>query len=1051
MTTYFYSNRQLLVLSLIVIVVAGLSALNGLPRVEDPRIRNRNPLVVTTLPGANAARVESLITKPLETALRDLHEIKNIESQSRGNVSFIQLELDDSIYETESVYTKIRDKISDVRGELPPQASLPHFDEQRGALAYTLILGVKFPNHSPTQELGLQNLSLLNRTAEELADRMRNLPGTDLVRIFGQPQEEITIELNRNRLTELGLAPAQVANRIADADSKVAAGMLRSAHSDHVIEVSGSFESVQRINSIPIARGSSGETVLIGDIADIHSGWQDPPQEIAFANHDRSILVAIRMLETQQIASWMEQANLTLQQFEKLIADDIQIDTVFNQRKYTEERLGDLGINLLLGSLVVVAVVFVLMGWRSGILVGLALPVVSSLVMFSLQWLEVPLHQMSIFGLIVAIGLLIDNAIVVVDDVTHRIAAGNAPLKAVDSTVRHLFVPLLGSTITTVLSFLPIFLLPGNVGEFVGSIATTVILALVFSFLISMSLIPALAGIFASTKRQNGFWNRGVSSSWFSRRFSVLLQWLVQRPVLGIMFAVAIPLIGFLRVSELRNQFFPGADRNQFQIQIWTPPQSSIKSTAKITHRIDEWIQLDHRVDRVDWIVGGSMPTVYYNLVMNQDNQPSYAHGIVTTKSKNDATAMITPLQLQLDDLAPGSQVVVRQLSQGPPVVAPIEIRVYGPSIDRLKQMGQEIQRLLYETPGVIQTRTTFDISRSKIMITADEAEAELSGLSLNAIATQLQTNLEGATGGLLLESTEQLPVRLRLANRIRGDLNEIASTRLQLGAASTWMPLEAIAKINITPEEASIPRRNGQRCNTIQAFVVADALPPEVTSQFLKRLVDANFQLPDGYRLQVGGDAEELKNSMANLLAYAPILGVLIIATLILSFRSFVLAGIIGAVAGLSAGITFFTIWISGFPLGFNPLIGMAGLVGLAINDSIVVLTQIRSNPRARNGDNEAIVSEVLKTGRHVISTTLTTIGGFLPLLVSGGTFWPPLAVVIAGGVGGATILAIILVPCAYRIARLWGDIDSNMASTRSIQPESSNQIMGFTHSAPM
>jgi multidrug efflux pump subunit AcrB len=434
---------------------------------------------------------------------------------------------------------------------------------------------------------------------------------------------------------------------------------------------------------------------------------------------------------------------------------------------------------------------------------------------------------------------------------------------------------------------------------------------------------------------------------------------------------------------------------------------------------IESLIRADERVERVDWLVGGSIPSVYYNLVMTTDNRPNYAQAVVTTRQPQDTLGMISTLQSKVDQQFPESQVVMRQLAQGPPVIAPIEIRVYGPSVKKLRELGHEIQLLLSQTPGVIHTRTTFDASRSKIKLLSNEAEAQLAGLSFSQIAAQLQTNLEGATGGVLLESTEQLPVRVRLGNQIREELNEIASNRLQTGATSDgstkWMPLESVADIEIVPEESSIPRRNGQRCNTIQAFVVAGALPPEITDLFLAKLDESDFQTPTGYRLQVGGDSEELANSMSSLFAYAPVLGVMILATLILSFRSFVLAGIIGTVAGLSAGIAFFSIWVSGYALGFNPLIGMAGLIGLAINDSIVVLTQIRSNPQARSGNVGAIVNEVMKTGRHVISTTLTTIGGFLPLLLGGGTFWPPLAVVIAGGVGGATILATVFVPAAY------------------------------------
>ena len=1039
--TLLFDNRHLLALSLIVTVVGGLSALTNLPRLEDPRITNRNPNIITILPGASAARVEALVTEKIETELRDLAEIKTLESQSRANVSSIQIELEDNVYDEEEVFTRIRDKLADIEGELPPNASKPDFDGDRGAVAFTVILGLTW-NGDGDHEM----LNLLNRTAEELADRMRNIIGTDLVRVYGEPTEEITVELSRDKLAELGLTTSEVARRINDADSKVASGTLRTDSSSLVMEVGGAFKTTTRIADIPVVDGVNGGLVRLSDIASVRKNWQDPPTEIAMTNSKRGIYVAVRMLEDRRVDRWMKDANRVIQEFRSTLSPSVELTSVFQQEEYTVARLGALGMNLFLGCLVVIFVIFVMMGWRSALLVGAALPLVSALVLFAMQLLGIPLHQMSIFGLIVAIGLLIDNAIVVVDDVTTKIRAGESRRLAIAHTVQHLFVPLLGSTLTTVLAFLPIFLLPGSVGEFVGSIATTVILALIFSLLVSLTIIPALTGIFASIDEQSRFLHNGLQSRWIPLAFRRTLTFLLRHPVLGILLATSIPLIGFLRAGELRNQFFPNADRNQFYVQVWEPPQSSIHATASQASIIEREILADARVANVDWLVGGSMPTVYYNLIMDQDNKPNYAQGIVTTVDAKSAAEIVSEIQQRLDKKFPESQIIVRQLGQGPPIDAPIEMRVYGPEISRLKEIGRQLQRVLYETPYVLHTRTTFDVSEPKIMIDTDEAESQLAGLSLNEIAQQLQTSLEGTTGGSVLEETEELPVRIRFDKDIRGDLNEIASTRLQLAGTLRWMPLSAVGELRIAPETASIPRRNGERCNTVHAFIRPEGLPPEVTADFLSRLDASEFELPAGYRLQVGGDSEESANSMANLIRYAPVLGVLMFATLVLSFRSFIFAGVLGSVAGLSVGIGFVTLWVAGFPLGFNPLIGIAGLIGLAINDSIVVLSQIRTNSRARGGDISAIVDEVMTTGRHVVSTTLTTIGGFIPLLFAGGSFWPPLAIVIAGGVGGATVLAVLFIPATYVLLRPWVEKTPAVKSManplpRAIQEQRSEQ----------
>ncbi|MEL6107701.1 MAG: efflux RND transporter permease subunit, partial [Planctomycetota bacterium] len=885
------------------------------------------------------------------------------------------------------------------------------FDDERGAVAYTLIVGVTWQSESEPM------MGILGRTADELADRLRNVPGTDIVRLFGEPSEEITVSISRDEIAQLGFTVPQLLELIHAADSKSPSGMLRSGDKNLVIEVTGDFQELDRISNIPLRQNASGAIVRLGDVATLEKSWRDPPTEIGVVEGKRSVYVAARMLDDRRVDLWMKDAQSVLSQFRSELSPTVELTEVFNQDVYTGQRLGELGSNLVMGAGVVVLVIFFMMGWRSSIFVGLSLPLVSAIVLFAMLVMGIPLHQMSIFGLIVAMGLLIDNAIVTVDEIGSEIRNGHSPREAISNTVSHLFVPLLGSTLTTVVAFLPVFLLPGSLGEFVGPIATTVILALVFSLFVAMTIIPALTGLFSRATSKQTWWTSGISTPRLASGLERLIGFVVRRPVLGLLIALSLPLVGFLRVGDLRNQFFPGADRDQFHIQVWMPRDSSIDATRKMTERMETKIREGGDVKAINWLVGGSAPTVYYNMIMNQDRKPSYAEAVVTAASPDQARKLIPELQRQLDREFPIAQTVVKQLGQGPPVEAPVEIRVYGPSVDMLRKIGHDLQRLLYETPQVVHTQTSFDATEPKMWVETNEVKSRLAGLTLTDIAGQLQTTLEGATGGSVLEQSEELPVRVRFENELRGNTDAIASSRIVTPGGNSWLPLSAIGELTIQPQTPSVHRRNGERSNTIKAYVEADALAPEVTEAFVSRMEDQGYELPSGYRLEVGGDAEERTAAMANLIRYAPVLAVVMLATIVLSFRSFLLAGVLGLVAVMSFGLAFLNLWLADFPLGFNPLIGTAGLIGIALNDSIVVLAQIRTNPLARAGDPVAITNEVMKTTRHVISTTLTTIGGFVPLLLSGGDFWPPLAVVIAGGVGGASILALIFIPSAYAL----------------------------------
>ncbi len=1016
--TLFLRNRHLLVLSIAVLLIAGLSALLNAPRIEDPRITNRNPIILTVLPGASAARVEALVTKKLEDGLREVSEIKEIESSSRPGISLISLELEDRIdrNSNEAVFSKIRDKLADVEQVLPPGASSPDFDDKRGAVAYSLIAAVWW-NAKTTPRLGM-----VTRLAEELADRLRRLPGTENVRLFGDTQEEVTVTVEPGELSALGLSTADVSDLISAADAKIPAGVLRTHRRHLLLEVAGELESVRRIAEIPLATNVSGGVVKLGDIAEVDKNWLDPPRAIAYADGSRGVLVAARVETGVRVDLWAEAARDLIAEFTGEMHKGIGVDIAFDQSRYTAERLSGLGSDLAAGAVVIMLVVLIGMGWRAALIVGVALPLSAAFILFGLTFFGQQIHQMTIFGMIIAIGLLIDNAIVVTDEVRKRLRQGSAPPEAMGAAVRHLFSPLLASTLTTILGFMPIFLLPGNVGDFVSPIAVSVVLALAGSFLISMTIIAALAAAYVGptgTPAPWMWWRDGFYSTALTRFYRRALRAALERPLVSIAVSLTLPALGLALAGTLGNQFFPLADREQFEVQVWLPNDASLERTARVSRDIEEVIRDHAGIVQVDWLVGASYPSVYYNLIMDQDNDPAYAQAIVRGEDLETVNTLIPRLQAKLDARFPEAKILVSLFGQGPPYEAPVAFRLVGPNLVQLKQYGDELRRIMHTHPAILHTMATVTGGKPKLWLEADEYEARVAGLTLSEVAGQFQGNLEGRVGGSVLEDLEELPVRIRYGRSERGSLDRIGSINLvsrETAAQQLWIPARAIGEFRIRPELASITRRNGERVNKVLGWVDQGALPIDVTNDILEQLAGEGLELPQGYRLEIAGDREEQGRAVQQLMTYVPVLVALMIATLVLSFRSALLAGVIGAVAVLSIGLGMLSLWLSGFPLGFNPILGSAGLVGVAINGTIVVLAAIRSNPEARQGDAAAIVDEVLGSTRHILSTTLTTMGGFLPLfLFSGGSFWPPLAVVIAGGVGLSVILSLLFTPAAY------------------------------------
>ena len=438
----------------------------------------------------------------------------------------------------------------------------------------------------------------------------------------------------------------------------------------------------------------------------------------------------------------------------------------------------------------------------------------------------------------------------------------------------------------------------------------------------------------------------------------------------------------------------------------------------------------------MDWFIGESAPAFYYNLIPKRASVSQYAQALVKLTTFENQPEIIHRLQSKLDQQFAHARVLVRQLEQGPPFDAPVEVRLFGPDLIRLQELGQQLRGILVGTPGVIHTRCELDEVLPRIRMSVKDERARAAGLSLTEIASQVNSLTEGVIGGSVIEGTEELPVRVRLDRTDSQTLAQLASLEIlnQTGTANSdgngpisrtafrGIPVSALARFELEPEYGAINHLHSRRMNEIQVYIPAGVLPSSVLSTFQERLDRSDFQIPAGYQLRYGGESAKRDEAVGNLIASVGILMVMMIATLVLSFGSFRIAAIIGFVGMLSAGLGMGSLWIFGYPFGFTAIIGTMGLLGVAINDTIVVLAAIKNDEAARLGNRLAMRNVVNHSTRHIVSTSLTTIAGFTPLIIGGGGFWPPTAVAIAGGVAGATLLALILAPSCYLLLMCGG-----------------------------
>lgn len=1017
MLTLFYREWRVFALAVGIIVVTGLTGIKTIGRQEDPTITNLFTTILTPVPGASPGRVEALVTEKIEEELKKIEEIEELKSTSREGLSIVVVELSQFISDTEieAAWSEIRDALSDAARNFPDGVPDPEFDSDKfGAYTAISVLTPRDPSYYvPAQ---------LQRYAKLLQDDLRQQAGTKQVRLFGAQDEEVLVTVNADKATNMGLSPDMIVDAIRRADSKVQAGQLRGTGNNYLLEVAGEIKSLERVRNIPVLSLSEGAVVTVGDIADVERTTIQPISSIGYANGKPAILVGALMQEGLQVDAWVARLREKTEAFEKILPEDIEHRILFDQSQYTVDRLSDLSVNIFIGSSLVVIVLFFTLGWRGAFIVACILPLTTLLSISVLQYVGIPIHQMSVTGLIVALGLLVDAAIVMTDDIRRRLINATPRLQSVEQAIKRLSGPLLASTITTVLAFLPMALLPGPAGDFVGSIAISVIVMLVASFVLALTITPALAGWLLPAKgegKSHAWWARGMKSGRLGKVFDRSVGWAITHRPTALLASLSLPIIGLLAFPTLTSQFFPGVERDQFHIQMKLDGNASIQETWELTRAADAIIANHPDITSVTWMVGESAPSFYYNMQSNQDGVASFAEALITTSSQQATRRVIPELQAILDQAFPQAQTLVKGLFQGPPVSAPVEILVKGPDLNVLRDIGEQIRERMSRAPYIEHTRATLMGGSPKIMFNANENQANISGVPLTSVSRHLQAALEGVSGGSMLEGSEELPVRVRYEDKWRQSLDQLRAINIPIQGNDLQryqaVPLTALGTISITPSESPITRQDGERTNTVQGFTPNDVLPEIAFAAVQAELERNPIDLPYGYRLDIGGDSDERASTVDNLLAPIGLIIVLTIATIVLTFNRFKLSIITGVVAVLSMCMSVLALEIFAYPFGINALIGVIGSIGVSINAGIIILTALQQDPDAMQGNIDRIREIVVESSRHIISTTTTTFGGFLPLIIEGGGFWPPFAMSIAGGVLLSTIISLYFTPVAF------------------------------------
>ncbi len=1020
MFSVFFRLPRLTLLAILVVLLGGFGALMSLGRQEDPTLIERFGNVIVTLPGADAERMEALIAEPLEAALMELPEINRIDISARNSTVQASLDIreDLSAAEVDDAWSLIRQQVEKARQSFPPGTLPPQIIRQYVG-ATTMVVALRWDGE------GDPPLAVMRRLALDIEDIFQRLPDTELTDTFGLPTEEIRVVVDPDPLAAVGLSLGQTAAILAAADSKNPAGRLRTGGGTLGVEVDGEFTSIARLREVPLLQRSDGTALRLGDIATVSKAFEDPPSRSALQNGNRVILIAAYVSPNKRVDRWASAARKSLAGSIQSSPPGLSIEIVFDQSLYTSQRLGQLGQNLVYSALIVLMVLFIFMGWRAAIVCGLALPLTIGLVLIIFNVFGHPLHQMSVTGLVISLGLLIDNAIVVVDDMDQWRAKGFGRLESLRKSLHHLAAPLAASTLTTALAFLPIAMLPGSAGEFVGMIGLSVIYSIVGSFILAMTVVPAMAAWIdrerswerGEARRPKRWWRDGISFPFISDGYRATVETVLRFPVLGLAIGIMPAMLGVMLVGRLPPQFFPPTERDQFQIVMNLPSTANVADTETLAREVTDYLRGKPGIQTVTWVIGEPSPRIYYNAINNTRGVEGFAAGWVQLDRSDRTRQVIDEIQHELRAKFPNASLLALPFEQGPPAPAPIELVLRGPDIEILNRLGEQIRTVLANTPGVTYSMASIELGAPTLRFVADEAAVAITGTRLAELAAGLRAELDGIEAGSVLEGTEELPVRLVTSNSRRASLGEIQASPLSVSSAGLGTPLSAVGAIELVPETAVITRRDGLRVNQILAYLDPYTLPAPTLAKFQQRLAETGFVMPAGYDMLIGGEAENSGNAVGNLAGIGIPMLLVMAGAIMLVFNSFRMMLLVMSTGVLSVCNAFIGVWLFNLPFGFNAILGALGLFGIAINGTIVVLSLLRTNSEAVADNVIAQREVVMDATRHILATTATTMGGFVPLLLSGDAFWLPLASGIAVGVAGSALLALYFAPAVFRI----------------------------------
>ncbi len=1016
--TKFSIEKNRVVLSILtVVIVMGAVMYQSLSRDSMPPYTIRVASIVSSFPGAGPERVEELVTDKIEKVAQELPELKLVKSTSRSGLSVVQVELRMEVApeELQPVWDRLRRKLNTVQG-LPNNVHPQLKDDGLGEV-FGIAVGLVSDGFSYAE---------MKDYADDLRDDLIKLDDAAKVELNGDQEERIFIEFDNTRLKSYGLTSNRLQNIISSTNILSSGGEISVEDERITLEPTGNFNSISDIQNTLIPVGENGQVVTLNDITTVKRGYINPPTQKVRINGKDALSLHVSLKEGANIIKMGEELDVVLKEWKEKLPVGLEIFRISSLDSYINVKISGFVSNLIQAIVIVLAVMLFFLGLRTGLVIASLIPIVTITTLMIMGLIGVGLNQITLAALIMALGMMVDNGIVVAESIMVKMEKGDSVRKAAIDSCGELIIPLLISTLTTSAAFLSFYMAESVMGDIMGPLFVVITIALLSSWLLSLSIITLFCVFFLKVKKQEegkvSFLDRIINTlkKYYKNLILIALSW--KRTVLvSIVALFFLSLYGFTLLSFL---FFPDSDRNMITIDINLPEGTNIETTTKVVQDIETFIKKELLVNEersqgiVDWSAFIGEGPSSYDLGYNADEANSnYAHILVNTSSFEDNTAVVNALDIFTYESFPNADIKSGLLgSTGGG--APVEIKVSGDNPDRLAAISSQIKSQLFQISGTKNIKDDWGPKGKKFVIQIDQTKAQSAGVTNQDIATSLQTVLDGFRAGEYREDDKNIPIIMQGENNKEQTLSSLESLNIYAQSSGKSIPFLQVAKIIPQWQYSKIKRLDLTKTITISSQLTEDGNASAIIEEITPWLEVQQESWKGAYSYDLGGEAESTAENMGAVVKYLPLSAFIIVMLLIIQFNSFrkmtmivctIPLGVIGMVLGLL---------LFGTPFGFMAFLGVISLAGIVINNAIVLVDRIEiEENEIKRSPQDAIIVACLQRFRPILLATFTTVLGLIPLYLGGGAIWEPMAVTIMVGLLFGTVITLLFIPAFYSV----------------------------------